>query len=213
MVAMTLLYFDIETIPAPEAKIPMLQRIHQERLAKEQTFGLSNTPEDFEMYYRRTALNGAYGQAFCISFIKEQDHVVTMQTTLKGEERAVITQFWDIARDVNIFVGHGIRFFDIKFLIQRSVILGIPCRTINLAKFRDNPVYDTMEQWMNYDGTISLHELALALDIPSPKDGGIDGSQVYDFWLAKRYDEICEYCMRDVETVKSVYKRIVKYRV
>ncbi len=209
---MTLLYFDIETIPAPDDKKPLLEKLHEAKLAKEKPLGLTNTPEDFDMYYRRTALNGAFGQVFCISLIKEIDQTVTFQTTLKGDERAILTTFWDLARDVNVFVGHGIRFFDLKFLMQRSIILHIPCRTINLAKFRDNPVYDTMEQWMNYDGTISLHELALALDIPSPKDGGIDGSQVYDFWLAQRYDEICDYCMRDVETSKAVYKRIVRYK-
>lgn len=210
---MTTLFFDIETIPAAQEKVPLLERLHSEKVAKEEELGLTTTPRDFETYFRRTALNGAHGQVFCISFIKERDGEMVAQNTLKGDEVAMLRTFWDLARDVNCFIGHGIRFFDIKFLMQRSIIHQIPCKAINLAKFRDNPVYDTMEQWMNYDGSISLHELSLALGIPSPKDQGIDGSQVYDFYLAGKHDEICEYCMRDVETVRSVYRRIVKYKI
>ncbi len=209
---MTILYFDIETIPAPETKLPLLKRLHEEKIDKETSDGIERTARDFDIFYRRTALNGAFGRVFCISLIKEVDSEITLQTTLKGEEAAILKSFWDIAKDVHCFVGHGIRFFDIKFLTQRSIILGIPSVTINLAKFRDNPVFDTMDQWMNYDGSISLHELALALDLPSPKDGGIDGSQVYDFYLAQKFDAICDYCMRDVETVRTIYKRLRKYK-
>jgi DNA polymerase elongation subunit (family B) len=209
---MTILYFDIESIPASEDKLPLLQRLHEEKVAKEETFGLTSTPRDFDTFYRRTALNGAHGQIFCISLIKEVDGEITLQTTLRGAEPAMIKSFWEYARGVHLYVGHGIRFFDIKFLIQRSIIHNITCLPINLAKFRDNPIYDTMEQWMCYDGTISLHELALALGIPSPKDQGIDGSQVYDFYLAGKLDAICDYCMRDVETERLVYKRLVRYK-
>lgn len=210
---MTNLFFDIETIPAPEDKKPLLERIHSEKIAKEDELGITSTSRDFDVYYRRTALNGAYGQVFCISYIKERDGEIVAQNTLKGPEPAMLREFWELARDVNCFVGHGIRFFDLKFLMQRSIIHGIPCKTINLAKFRDNPVFDTMEQWMNYDGSISLHELALALGIPSPKDQGIDGSQVYDFFLAGKHEDICLYCMRDVETVRQVFRRIIKYKI
>jgi DNA polymerase elongation subunit (family B) len=210
---MTILYFDIETIPAAEDKIPLLQRLHSEKLDKEASFGLSQTPEDFDTYHRRTALSGAYGQVFCISLIKEKDGLVMLQKTLQGNEKAILESFWELVRDVNLFVGHGIRFFDLKFLMQRSIIHKIPFSTVNLAKFRDNPVFDTMDQWMSYEGTISLHELALALELPSPKDGGIDGAQVYDFYLAGKYEDICSYCMRDVETVKAIHQRIAKYKL
>lgn len=210
---MTTLFFDIETIPAHENQIPLLKRLHEEKLAKEKEYGGTNTPEDFEQFYRRTALNGAFGQLFCISMIKQNGSDVVLNTTLQANESAMLTTFWEQVRDVHLFVGHGIRFFDLKFLMQRSIVHKIPYRTVNLAKFRDNPVFDTMDQWMMYDGTISLHELSLALGIPSPKEHGIDGAQVYDFYLAQKYKDICDYCMRDVETVKAIYERLAKYKI
>lgn len=209
---MTHLYFDIETIPAPDERLPFLKRLHVEKLAKDKELGTTATSPDFDIFYRKTALNAAYGRVFCISMIKEKDGMEIGKTTLCEDEKEILRKFWGICRDVNCFVGHGIRFFDIKFLMQRSIILGIPHTAIPLKKFSDYPVYDIMDQWMSYDGTISLHELAHALSIPSPKEGGIDGSQVYDFFLANKHQEICDYCMRDVETVKSVHQVLRKYR-
>src|SRR5687768_14117336 len=142
---MTTFYFDIETIPATEDKIPLLQRLHAEKVEKEETLGLTNTPRDFEAYFRRTSLNGAFGQIFCLSFIKEKDGEVIYQDTLRDNEAHTLKTFWELTRDVHCFVGHGIRFFDLKFITQRSIIHGIPFTAVNLAKFRDNPVYDTME--------------------------------------------------------------------
>src|SRR4051812_22869456 len=113
---MTTLFFDIETIPADENQIPLLKRLHEEKLAKEKEFGGTNTHEDFDIFYRRTALNGAYGRLFCISMIKQDGVTTTMQTTLQGDEAAMLKTFWESVRDVHLFVGHGIRFFDLKFI-------------------------------------------------------------------------------------------------
>jgi predicted PolB exonuclease-like 3'-5' exonuclease len=49
--------------------------------------------------------------------------------------------------------------------------------------------------------------LAVALGIPSPKDG-IDGSQVAEFFLNGKVNDILEYCKRDVLTTRSVYQRM-----
>jgi len=36
-----------------------------------------------------------------------------------------------------------------------------------------------------------------------------DGSQVYDFWLAGKHDDIFAYCKRDVEVNRQIYKRLI----
>lgn len=208
---MTILYFDIETIPAAEKDIPFLRSIHEAKLAKDLEHASTRpTPEDFDDFYRQTSLNAAYGRVLCIGICKETDGVEMGKTVLSGNEKEMLTKFWGVCRDVQLYVGHGIRFFDLKYLTQRSIINSVPYKEVPLKKFADFPIYDTMDQWMRYEGTISLHELSHCLDIPSPKDGGIDGSQVYDFYLANKQQEIYDYCLRDVETVKAVYKRLIK---
>lgn len=203
---MTTLYFDIETLPAEEKLRPFLERLHKEKCVKDSERGTKLTPELFDTFYRMTAVNGAYGRVYCIGVIKERDGVEIGRTLLCDEEPELLRKFWGICRDVNCYVGHGIRFFDLKFLIQRSIIHKIPFPSISLKRYSDFPVFDTMDQWMCYEGTISLHELAHALSIPSPKEGGIDGSQVYDFFLAGKTQDIHDYCLRDVDTVRAIYQ-------
>jgi predicted PolB exonuclease-like 3'-5' exonuclease len=65
-----------------------------------------------------------------------------------------------------------------------------------------------MKEWVKWSNTnVGLEHLALALGIPTPKEG-IDGSQVFDFYKAGKLDEIADYCKRDVETTRAVYKRM-----
>ncbi|KKR48516.1 MAG: hypothetical protein UT84_C0037G0008, partial [Candidatus Curtissbacteria bacterium GW2011_GWA1_40_16] len=35
-----------------------------------------------------------------------------------------------------------------------------------------------------------------------------DGSQVYDYFLKGKYNDIYEYCRRDVELSRKIYKRM-----
>jgi predicted PolB exonuclease-like 3'-5' exonuclease len=65
-----------------------------------------------------------------------------------------------------------------------------------------------MQEWSKWGREhISLDLLARALQIPSPKDS-LDGSKVYPYFRAGRLPEICDYCSRDVETVRQVYRRL-----
>ena len=67
-----------------------------------------------------------------------------------------------------------------------------------------------MKEWAKWDtmNKVGLEHIALALGIPSPKEG-IDGSQVAQVYSEGGVEEICEYCKRDVETTRAVYKRMV----
>jgi predicted PolB exonuclease-like 3'-5' exonuclease len=101
--------------------------------------------------------------------------------------------------------------FDFRFIYKRSIILGVqPSRDLNFARYRSNPIFDTMKEWEKWgaQGT-SLHKLSIALGLASPKEEGIDGSKVYDYFLAGKGDEICEYCKRDVDATRRVYKRMI----
>ena len=55
---------------------------------------------------------------------------------------------------------------------------------------------------------IGLEKLALALGVPSPKDEGIDGSQVAQFFADGKVNDILEYCKRDVQTTRDVYRKM-----
>ncbi|MCX6808236.1 MAG: ribonuclease H-like domain-containing protein [Candidatus Berkelbacteria bacterium] len=116
-----------------------------------------------------------------------------------------------MARDSDLFIGHNLMEFDLRFIYKRSVINNIkPSRFLNFARYRSDPIFDTMKEWEKWgaQGT-SLHKLSIALGIASPKEEGIDGSKVYDYFLAGKSDEIAKYCERDVEATRKVYKRMI----
>jgi hypothetical protein len=68
---------------------------------------------------------------------------------------------------------------------------------------------DTMQLWAGYGKTVSLDNLCLALGVPSPKNGALDGSMVFDAWLDHRSGVIEEYNLRDVYAVREVYHRLM----
>jgi hypothetical protein len=63
------------------------------------------------------------------------------------------------------------------------------------------------DQW-SFKGRISLDRLAKALGLESSKGQGINGSRVYDYFCAGCHEEIADYCMRDVELVRAIYRRM-----
>ena len=99
--------------------------------------------------------------------------------------------------------------FDLRFIYQRSIALGVkPAYEISFARYRNYPIFDTMKEWVKWSTTgVGLEYLAIALGIPSPKDG-IDGSQVAEFYKQGKVNDILEYCKRDVLTARDVYRKI-----
>jgi len=208
------LFFDIETIPAEKELKDTIVELERKKEAKkaesEDLVGDIKKQRSPENIYRATSLSGDFGRIFCIAYAVGDDSV----DVLKGEEKGILTKFWEIANLTDCFVGHNIYNFDLPYIYKRSIIHKIkPAnRHLNLsfARYRSNPIYDTMYEWEKWNpkATISLDKLAKVLGLPTSKDGGIDGSKVYDAYLEKRFDEICDYCKKDVELTRKVYKRM-----
>ncbi len=195
------LYFDLETIPAPEALRKVVVEAERKKKRNE---GIA---DDDEALYRASAVSGDFGRIFCIGYALDEGET----QIISGEESQIISKWWEVAKNVNCFIGHNILDFDIPFLYKRSIVLKCrPSQLVPVKKFQTDNVFDTQKEWSRWDyqGGISLHNLSIALNLPSSKDGGIDGSQVYDFYLANKHNEIYEYCKRDVELTRKVYRRM-----
>lgn len=203
---MNTMIFDIETLPADASKYKKLTYLYEK---KEKEIKFKEKYPTVEDFINRTSFDGGFGRVLCICYSIDGGPV---QTIYNGEdEKKNIEEFWNAAKGINLFVGHNIMDFDMRFLVQRSIILGVPTSLdpkFSFAKYRNNPMYDTMKEWSKWSSDMfSLEHVALAMDIPTPKDG-IDGSQVNAFHLAGKDKEICDYCVRDVITTIEVYKRM-----
>jgi predicted PolB exonuclease-like 3'-5' exonuclease len=199
------LFLDIETIPADGEKIDTLKKLWEE-IKKKNNNGIKKVESDFETFFRNTSFQGEFGRILCIGYAIDDNDV----GCLVGDEKEILRKFWKLAGDTNLFVGHNLMEFDLRFIYKRSIIHNIrPSRELSFARYRSEPIFDTMKEWEKWGAQgVSLHRLTTALGITSPKEEGIDGSKVYDYFLAGKTDEIAEYCKRDVAATRSVYKRM-----
>lgn len=226
------LIFDIETLPADEGSRESLKFLYEKRLEKKKAqkaaLGETLTEEEekngFEDFVAGTSFDGSFGRVLCIAYaINDEDIRILCNP---DNEKKMIEDFWFVAGQCDLFVGHNVMDFDLRFILQRSVVLGVKPswnrfqelgkkpwemgKYLSFARYQNLPIFDTMQEWTNWGSNqnkAGLEHLALALSIPTPKDG-IDGSQVYAFYKAGKVKEICDYCVRDVEATRAVYKRM-----
>ncbi|MPZ78376.1 MAG: hypothetical protein GEU77_17860 [Deltaproteobacteria bacterium] len=192
---MKIFFFDIETVPTEQS------------LRDSGVIGAQILLDEAEII-KKLSLSAATARILCLGYAIEPQPDSPVEI-LQGEETEIIRSFWKLAADCHLFVGHNILDFDLRFIYQRSIIHQIkPSREIPFTRFRNNPIYDTMHEWSKWGREhASLDLLARALGIPSPKEG-LDGSKVYPYYCAGKLPDICDYCKRDVETVRQVYRRL-----
>lgn len=208
------LFLDIETLPASEESLETLRMLFDK---KHKEFD----QEKFNEFLEKTNFDGAFGRVLCIGYAVDSDSPQNFYN--ENNEKETLRQFWEMVSAISTeprnpqypdygvqFIGHNVMDFDLRFIYQRSIVLGVkPSYEINFARYRSYPVFDTMKEWSKWsNSSAGLEYLALALGIPSPKDG-IDGSQVAEFYKQGKINDILEYCKRDVETTRAVYKRMV----
>lgn len=240
------LFLDIETIPTQrpdimaeireeltvekEAKIAAIappgnykkQETIDEWLANEAPKIAAKIEADFEQNvdaaYRKTALDGAFGQICVIGWAVDADAVQRhyVRDLSLEEEAALLTSFmkWHDESDsmMTTVVGHHVSGFDLRYMAQRCMVHGIRPATVISRSAAAKPwetdrVYDTMVQWSGAGNRISLDKLCKALGVVSPKSE-ITGANVWDYIKAGKIAEVADYCVSDVEAVRRVHKRM-----
>lgn len=195
------LFFDIETIPAEQEKHHILEEIAEKRRED------GKKVQDFETILSQTSFDGGFGRIACISYAIDDEPV----KTLSGDEKQILRDFWKIAETIALFVGYNIIDFDLRFIYQRSIVLGIkPSRDLSFARYRNAPIYDVMCEWVkwNLQNKTNLDHVAKALGLPTSKGGDVEGKNVAKAFEDGRINEICEYCEKDVELTRKIYKRM-----
>jgi 3'-5' exonuclease len=197
---MKTIFLDIETVPTDLS-------LQENGLLEPQI--LLNEAE----LIKKLSLSAVTAKIICICYAIEPPAGCLVQS-LQGEETEIINAFWKLVADCNLFVGHNILDFDLRFIYQRSIIHQIkPSRDLPFARFRNAPIFDTMQEWSKWGREhVSLDSLSKALSIPSPKEN-LDGSKVYPYYRAGKLPDIIEYCKRDVDSTRQVYRRLTFTKV
>ncbi|MBU4285188.1 ribonuclease H-like domain-containing protein [Patescibacteria group bacterium] len=198
------IFLDIETIPAHKEHHEVLRFINVKKEAQKKKF------EDFESMLLKTSFDGAFGRILCIGYAINDNPIDILYE--KDDEKKILEDFWELAKNADLFIGHNVMDFDLRFIYQRSIVNNVkPTKDLSFARYRNNPIFDTMREWSKWNisnENAGLEYIALAMGISSPKNN-IDGSQVYDYYKKGKIKEILEYCKKDVETTRLVYKRMI----
>lgn len=162
--------------------------------------------------YARSAFDGTFSKIVCIGLLELSDQMEARSAVAwyGANERELLRQFWSrLAQDrPTLFITHNGLGFDLPFIKKRSIIHQVkPSFDINLAKFRTEPVYDTMAVWSNWDtrGWVKLDVLARALNVET-KSGS--GEQVAAMWANGQGAELARYCLQDTYVTYACYCRM-----
>lgn len=227
---MTHIYIDIETIPAqrPDVleeikatiKAPAVYKKPESIAEWLRTEG----PAAIDEAYRKTGLDGAYGQVCVVGLALNDGGPVTIYEAdwqEPGAERSILDALacqltdWIAPSDgfTTCMVGHNASAFDLRFLAQRSIVNGIRphsaiARAAQAKPWESEKVFDTMVQWTGSANVrISLDKLCKSLSIKTPK-GDITGATVWDAVQAGRISDVAAYCAGDVLATREVHRRM-----
>lgn len=212
---------DIETIQTPrEEWARLVGKCHPDRASEP-------GPEEFDLFaageseaqrqaedelYAKSAFDGTFSSIVCIGLLEFSDQLEPRGAVAwyGGNERELLRQFWSrLAQDrPSLFITHNGLGFDLPFIKKRSIIHQVkPSLDINLAKFRTEPIYDTMAIWSNWDmrGWVKLDVLARALNVET-KSGS--GEQVAAMWGRGQGLELARYCLQDTYVTYACYCRM-----
>lgn len=230
------IYLDIETIPgqAPAVREMIAETITPPaNMSKPETIAkwwAEQSETAIEEAWRKTSLDGAFGHIAVIGYAINDAEPVTIYHDLYGApevERDMLGTFFSAIAEAGsrtlaggtrsdttpTFIGHNVLDFDLRFIFQRAVMLGIrPPSCIPFdAKPWDKTVFDTMTAWAGARNLVSLDKLcrAFGIDTKGSEIGEeIDGSNVWDFVREGRIADVARYCAGDVERVRQIHRRL-----
>lgn len=232
------IFLDIETIPGQDEFVKE-ELLAEAEAAKAAVKAPSNykDPDAIEKYlttkykeiddevedkWRKTSFDGGLGQIACISVafgdepplnLYHEDWRTQEASVLKGFYELVIAKVSEQHGRRPLFVGHNVAEFDLRFMYQRSIMLGIKPPTVMPYNVKpwDDAIFDTMTAWSGFKKTVKLDKLCRIFGIAQKGaeiGEEIDGSQVWDYVQRGEIAKVALYCGGDVERCRGVYKRL-----
>jgi DNA polymerase elongation subunit (family B) len=128
---------------------------------------------------------------------------------LVGTEAEILEKFWATIRKYSTFVTFNGRGFDCPYILMRSAVHKIkPTKNLIPYRYSDKEHIDLFDQLTFYNTTkkFNLDYFCKRFGIISPKSEGITGLDVPELFSKGEYQQIAEYCMRDVIATGELFK-------
>lgn len=211
------LYIDIETIPGPV--IPTIDEMMEKCPASyKKPDSIRTWAEENQMeQHRKQALDSMQGEILAVGFAHNDNEPGCAIRTNGMDERTLLTmveaglmQIVKAHKGVApVWVGHNIKGFDLPWMWRKCLKYGLYDLARSIPKGRyTKDIEDTMEMWAtDYKDHVSLSKIAGFFGL-NGKTEGLDGSKVYDAYLAGEHGRIAEYCKGDVALTREIHRLI-----
>ena len=182
------LVIDIETVPLEIKDDVVKEYLMDKQISKEMR-----------------CFNPLYSRIICIGLKPKDKDIIILN---EDDERKLLEEFWDTAKDYNLFVTHNGYGFDIPFLIIRSVINQVKSKVnININKFSmiNSNHFDTMlffSQNIFTNPRLDIVAKTLGINIG---DNRFTGAEVERLYKEGKMDDIVRHCKEDVELTEKIY--------
>lgn len=227
------IYFDVETVPsqASDARDLVKQTIKPPTTLKKAesiaAWWENDSAAAIEDTYRNQSFDASAGELISISWADDDmPEPSTVIRTKDESEMLMIRRFYgqldahfkmhairdaqgrEMWEDSPYFIAHNAQ-FDLGFLWRRSIINRVkPMFKLPGPNARDGKDYGcTMRLWSGWKASISLDRLCKALKVATPKSD-LDGSKVFDAWLAGEIERIATYNRADVIATRECWRRL-----
>lgn len=220
------LYIDIETLPDGDVDFESLKTKEElkelvpksytgkradewvEKTFEEQTSKLNEE-------HRKKALNSLEGRIFCIAVAYNNSPIEVIEYNV--DEKIIMANLWNWMYNVigsknihtTVFVGKNVKAFDLRFIFHRTLKYELHEMTSWLPTNRyDKRIEDIGEMFDLYSYGIYTKLDSIAKFLGIGEKEGMDGSQVYDYFLKRKFDDIHKYCKGDVELTRKIHRML-----
>lgn len=221
----TILSLDIETIP-DEAQLAYRIQHPEEFCRRKDRDDWSDDANDKayqkklvafqrpERHVKDCSIDPLYGRVCSVAAWDGARGGTLTLPEFDNDEARLLRELWSSLAGADGIVTCNGTSFDLPYLQTRSVILGVEVtKNFDTPRYRFWPHFDVQrffDQWApeKREGK-GLKNLCRVLGVQcAGKEGGMDGSQVYDYVQAGRWDEVAAYNLSDTQATFEVFVRI-----
>ena len=213
---MTNLTLDIETLPADwtdEQKAAHAAASVPGNYSKPDTIA-KWIAENADDCHRRTSFDWRYCRILCIGYAIDNEAPGCIYSPT-ADPMPLLDGLADVFRSIRArnhggevrIIGYNVARFDLPRLRLLAAKLRHPALSDLPGERYARNVADTMLMAGGTDPTMNpkLSDLAAYLGLDG-KGEGLDGSKVYDAWLAGEHERIARYCAQDVALTRDVFR-------
>ncbi len=125
------------------------------------------------------------------------------------DEKDLLNKFWTKILDYQLIVTFNGNSFDIPFIYFRSGVNRVKVtKDIAGTRYDKSKHIDLQDELSGYKAMrgFKLDFVSQAFGITSPKEAGLDGSKVTEYFNLWKNEEIADYCLRDVKATYQLYQ-------